>query len=93
MKLPTNKNIIKILLFLTVFWTVNVSSEELSDAESFFSREAPAYPIADKLLGWIDSRNITSLNGEWTYIIDPMSNGLPESSFFGGFPKNKTQKE
>ena len=92
MKLPTNKNIIKILLFLTVFWTVNVSSEELSDAESFFSREAPAYPIADKLLGWIDSRNITSLNGEWTYIIDPMSNGLPESSFFGGFPKNKTQK-
>ena len=21
-----------------------------------------------------------------------MSNGLPESSFFGGFPKNKTQK-
>ena len=92
MKLPANKNITKTLLFFTVFWIVNVSSEELSDAESFFSREAPAYPLADNLLGWIDSRNITSLNGEWTYIIDPMSNGLPESSFFGGFPKNKTQK-
>jgi len=92
MKLPTNKNITKSLLFFTVFWTVNLSSEELSDAESFFSREAPVYPLADDLLGWIDSRNITSLNGEWTYIIDPMSNGLPESSFFGGFPKNKTQK-
>ena len=92
MKLSTNKNITKTLLFLSVFWGVNVSSEELSDAESFFSREAPAYPIADNLLGWIDSRNSTSLNGEWNYIIDPMSNGLPESSFFGGFPKNKTQK-
>ena len=92
MKLPANKNITKTLLFFIVFWNLNISSEELSDAESFFSREAPTYPIADNLLGWIDSRNITSLNGEWTYIIDPMSNGLPESSFFGGFPKNKTQK-
>ena len=92
MKQPANKNITKTLLFFIVFWNLNISSEELSDAESFFSREAPAYPIADNLLGWIDSRNITSLNGEWTYIIDPMNNGLPESSFFGGFPKNKTQK-
>ena len=92
MKQPANKNITKTLLFFIVFWNLNISSEELSDAESFFSREAPAYPTADKLLGWIDSRNITSLNGEWTYIIDPMNNGLPESSFFGGFPKNKTQK-
>ena len=92
MKLSINKISAKILLFFSVFWTSNLFSEELSDAESFFSREAPAYPIADSLLGWIDSRNITSLNGEWTYIIDPMNNGLPEASFFGGFPKNKTQK-
>ena len=77
--------------FLTVF-TISLYAEEKSDADSFFEREAPNYPSPDNLIGWIDSREITSLNGEWSYIVDPMNNGLPESSFFGGFPKNKTQK-
>ena len=67
-------------------------SEDQSDADSFFGREAPVYPSSDHLIGWIDSRQIQSLNGEWSYIVDPMNNGLPESSFFGGFPKNKIQK-
>ena len=70
----------------------NSHSEERSDADSFFGREAPNYPSPDNLIGWIDSREILDLNGEWSYIVDPMNNGLPESSFFGGFPKNKTQK-
>ena len=77
--------------FLTVF-TISLYAEEQSDVDSFFEREAPNYPSPDNLIGWIDSRRITSLNGEWSYIVDPMNNGLPESSFFGGFPKNKTQK-
>ena len=77
--------------FLTVF-TISLYADENSDADSFFEREAPNYPSPDNLIGWIDSRQITSLNGEWSYIVDPMNNGLPESSFFGGFPKNKTQK-
>ena len=77
--------------FLTVF-TISLYAEEQSDADSFFERDAPNYPSPDNLIGWIDSRQITSLNGEWSYIVDPMNNGLPESSFFGGFPKNKTQK-
>ena len=77
--------------FLTVF-TISLYAEEKSDADSFFERDAPNYPSPDNLIGWIDSRQIISLNGEWSYIVDPMNNGLPESSFFGGFPKNKTQK-
>lgn len=80
-----------LFFFLTVF-TISLYAEEQSDAYSFFEREAPNYPAPDNLIGWIDSRRITSLNGEWSYIVDPMNNGLPESSFFGGFPKNKTQK-
>ena len=80
-----------LFFFLTVF-TISLYAEEQSDADSFFEREAPNYPSPDNLIGWIDSRRITSLNGEWSYIVDPMNNGLPESSFFGGFPKNKTQK-
>ena len=80
-----------LFFFLTVF-TISLYAEEKSDADSFFEREAPNYPSPDSLIGWIDSRRITSLNGEWSYIVDPMNNGLPESSFFGGIPKNKTQK-
>ncbi|MDC0054912.1 hypothetical protein OAJ51_00390 [Pseudomonadota bacterium] len=77
--------------FLLIF-AFYLYSEDQSDADSFFGREAPVYPSSDHLIGWIDSRQIQSLNGEWSYIVDPMNNGLPESSFFGGFPKNKIQK-
>ncbi|MDC1110488.1 glycoside hydrolase family 2 TIM barrel-domain containing protein [Gammaproteobacteria bacterium] len=80
------------LLSFLIFFTFNLQSEDQSDANSFFEREAPVYPTPDNLIGWIDSRQTLTLNGEWSYIIDPMNNGLPESSFFGGFPKNKTQK-
>jgi len=80
------------LLSFLIFFTFNLQSEDQSDADSFFEREAPVYPTPDNLIGWIDSRQILTLNGEWSYIVDPMNNGLPESSFFGGFPKNKTQK-
>ena len=80
------------LLSFLIFFAFNIQSEDQSDADSFFEREAPVYPTPDNLIGWIDSRQILTLNGEWSYIVDPMNNGLPESSFFGGFPKNKTQK-
>ena len=86
-------NIIPRTLFsFLIFFAFNLQSEDQSDADSFFEREAPVYPTPDNLMGWIDSRQILTLNGEWSYIVDPMNNGLPESSFFGGFPKNKTQK-
>ena len=77
-----------LLLSLSCF----LFAEDEKDTNSFFGRPPPTYNSADQLLGWIDSRAITSLNGEWSYIVDPMNNGLPESSFFGGFPENKTQK-
>ena len=77
--------------FLLIF-AFNLHSEDQSDTDSFFGREAPVYPSSDHLIGWIDSRQILTLNGEWSYIVDPMNNGLPETSFFGGFPKNKIQK-
>ena len=78
-----------IAIFFIPFITSNVSAQ---DTEEFFSRPAPNYSSHDPLLGWIDSRNSLTLNGKWHYIVDPMNNGLPEESFFGGFPANKTQK-
>ena len=86
------ENMLKIIYGFLIFCSVNLYAEDQSDADSFFGREAPVYPSPDHLIGWIDSRQILTLNGEWSYIVDPMNNGLPESSFFGGFPKNKTQK-
>ena len=86
------KNIFRTIFGFLIIFTLNLYSEDQSDADTFFGREAPIYPLPDNLIGWIDSRQILTLNGEWSYIVDPMNNGLPESSFFGGFPKNKIQK-
>ena len=83
-----NQNLLITIFFIT-FLCSNLSAQ---DTEEFFSRPAPNYPSHDPLIGWIDSRNSQSLNGKWHYIVDPMNNGLPEESFFGGFPANKTQK-
>ena len=80
------------LFFLVTVFIFALNAQDSLDASDFFDRPPQTYNTPDKLLGWIDSRNLTSLNGEWSYIVDPMNNGLPESSFFGGFPKNKTQK-
>ena len=88
MKMSLKKYKIFGLLVLSFF----LVAEDSSDTESFFNRPQPVYQDADPLLGWIDSRKLTSLNGVWSYIVDPMNNGLPETSFFGGFPQNKTQK-
>ena len=87
-----HENFLKAIFSFLIFCSINLYAEDQSDAGSFFGREAPIYPSSDHLIGWIDSRQIQSLNGEWSYIVDPMNNGLPESSFFGGFPKNKIQK-
>ena len=89
---PSQKHLYRAIFGYLIIFTLNLYSEDQSDADSFFKREAPVYPVPDHLIGWIDSRQILTLNGEWSYIVDPMNNGLPESSFFGGFPKNKIQK-
>ena len=66
---------------------------QAESAEDFFSQKPPEYAKPSNLIGWIDNREYLSLNGQWKYIVDPMNNGLPEMSFFGGFPENKTQKD
>ena len=80
--------------FLSFFFLFSISlfSQDQTGADNFFGRAAPIYPAPDELIGWVDSRTIITLNGEWSYIIDPMNNGLPEVSLFGGFPRNKIQK-
>lgn len=78
-------------LFTLIF--IFVGTIQSQDADEFFSRAAPQYNKHDELMGWIDSRQSMNLNGDWHYIVDPMNNGLPEESFFGGFPQNKLSSE
>ena len=80
---------LSLLVFSSFYSGITLSH----DAEEFFSRTPPEYNPPGELLGWIDSREYQSLNGKWHYIIDPMNNGLPEESFFGGFPQNKLPSE
>ena len=81
-----------ILLTLCLVHAIFIFAQAES-AEDFFSQKPPEYAKPSTLIGWIDNREYLSLNGQWKYIVDPMNNGLPETSFFGGFPENKTQKD
>ena len=85
------KNPQSLHLFTLIF--IFVGTIQSQDADEFFSRAAPQYNKHDELMGWIDSRQSMNLNGDWHYIVDPMNNGLPEESFFGGFPQNKLSSE
>ncbi len=58
------------------------------DEESVFAPAQIDYPAPDPLLGLVDARSMTSLNGEWRMIVDPMGVGDP-GSFFGGFAQNR----
>ena len=81
----------RLLIILSLLITNQIVASA-GDEENLLSRKALEYQKADQLIGWIDSRSKQTLNGTWHYIVDPMDNGLPES-IFGGFPKNKIQKD
>ena len=53
-----------------------------------FAPKTHSYALADPVLGFIDGRKQTSLNGQWRMIIDPMGAGDP-GSLFGGFVRNR----
>ena len=82
----------KRLLIVLSLLIANGGFANTGEEENILSRTGSEYQKADQLIGWIDSRRKQALNGTWHYIIDPMDNGLPES-IFGGFPKNKIQKD
>lgn len=57
----------------------------MSDGEALFQSAADDYAGPPPLLGWLDGRRKTSLNGQWAMIVDPMGAGTP-GSIFGGYP-------
>lgn len=68
--------------------------ERAETEEADYNPFAPAeqnYAAPGPLLGWIDSRDSASLNGEWRMIIDPMGVGEP-GSIFGGYTTDRQAK-
>lgn len=74
--------------FLNVFTAITlavmalsaIAAEEKKKEISLFATPKIDYAASDPVLGWVDSRNMQSLNGEWSFIVDPMLAGGP-----GGF--------
>ena len=82
----------KTIALLLSLLLANEVFTDSSEEDNLLSRKGSEYQQPNQLLGWIDARSKQTLNGTWHYIVDPMNNGLPES-IFGGFTKNKTQKD
>ena len=57
----------------------------MESGEALFEQDEVTYPAPPAPLGWLDARVKTSLNGDWSMIIDPMGVGTP-GSIFGGYP-------
>jgi len=68
--------------------TEEISEQPNTAQDNPFAANQIDYPAADPLLGFVDARNMQSLNGEWRLIIDPMGVGDP-GSIFGGFVHNR----
>lgn len=68
--------------------SVEQPGKKIKEEESPFAVLQVDYPDSDPVLGLVDSRSMTSLNGTWNMIIDPMGVGEP-GGFFGGFTKNR----
>ena len=59
-------------------------AEEEIEESPFAVVSAEGPPPSPYVMGWIDSRNVESLNGSWKFLVDPMQVGTP-GSLFGGW--------
>lgn len=78
---------IRTLMLLLAFLcsgTAGAVASEKDDSALFLTPELDVPAPDPAVMGWIDSRNTTSLNGSWKLLVDPMKVGTP-GGFFGGW--------
>ena len=82
----------------TLIWVVLLSmlaanplwaAEEDEEPAPFVTPELVVPEPASAVMGWIDSRELQSLNGSWKLLVDPMQVGTP-GGFFGGWATTRT---
>lgn len=65
------------------------AAEEDEEPAPFVTPELVVPEPASAVMGWIDSRELQSLNGSWKLLVDPMQVGTP-GGFFGGWATTRT---
>ena len=54
-----------------------VLSAEDSEQSPFAVPSVDAPRPTEHVMGWVDSRDVVSLNGSWKFLVDPMQVGTP----------------
>lgn len=69
-----------------------VLAAEDSDQSPFAVLSVDAPKPSAQVMGWVDSRDVVSLNGSWKFLVDPMQVGTP-GSLFGGWATTRTPED
>jgi len=69
-----------------------VLSAEDSEQSPFAVPSVDAPRPTEHVMGWVDSRDVVSLNGSWKFLVDPMQVGTP-GSLFGGWATTRTPED
>ena len=79
-----NRSLFVLAMIALVSSAMNASATEKKgakkDEEGLFKAAKLNFPETEPVMGFVDSRNNVSLNGNWHIIVDPMGAGTP-----GGF--------
>lgn len=68
---------------------LSVAAEQKAEEETPFKTPELRVPAPDAaVMNFVDSRQVTSLNGTWNFIVDPMGIGAP-GGFFGGWASTR----
>ena len=69
-----------------------VLAAEDSDQSPFAVLSVDAPKPSAQVMGWVDSRDVVSLNESWKFLVDPMQVGTP-GSLFGGWATTRTPED
>ena len=81
-----------VFLILITFLCSAVLAAEDSDQSPFAVLSVDAPRPGEHVMGWVDSREVLSLNGSWKFLVDPMQVGTP-GSLFGGWATTRVPED
>lgn len=85
---PTQKTFATLILLLC---NLALAAED-TDQSPFAVRLVDAPKPSARVMGWVDSRDVMSLNGSWKFLVDPMQVGTP-GSLFGGWATTRVPED
>lgn len=89
--LMTNPRLRTLITATLLLCNVAVAAED-SDQSPFAVLSVDAPRPSAQVMGWVDSRDVMSLNGSWKFLVDPMQVGTP-GSLFGGWATTRTPED